>query len=256
MAPSSSNLPESIDEINIELSKQESLLAQMHAEMNAGFISKKSEEQLWEVQRLITQLKRKLKIFEKKIEENVEDIVDGESSHQLPSSTSIPNTAEITHDFNHPVLNDDFVGTAVLQASLSELKMSPKSDIPNDDSSEILVHESGMLVLPESHPEYWTLIRLQVENEELMKWKNSLKIKINVERSEALRLKKMLVSKDQSSTYVYDSIIEESDHEKVVDHFIKENSLLEHKRNMLINEIFEVSKELIKFKIELTMKSV
>lgn len=254
MAPSSSNIPESVDEINIELRKQESLLTQMHAEMNAGFISKKREEQLWEVQRFITQLKRRLKNCEKKIEENMEDIVDGESSHQL--STYIPKTAEMTLVLKHPIFNDDFVGVAALQASLSESKMSPKSDITNDDSSEIRVHESGMLILPESHPEYWTLIRLQVENEELMKWENSLKIKINVERFEALKLKKMLVTNDTSSTYAYDSEIEESDHEKVVDHFIKENSLLEHKRNMLINEIFEVSKELIQFKIELTMKSV
>ncbi|KXJ82737.1 hypothetical protein RP20_CCG011470 [Aedes albopictus] len=53
---SSPNLPETPDEISTELRKQESLLAQIHAEMNAGFVSKKREEQLWEVQRIITQL--------------------------------------------------------------------------------------------------------------------------------------------------------------------------------------------------------
>lgn len=53
----SPNLPETVDEINDELRKQESLLSQIHAEMNAGFVSKKREEQLWEVQRIITQLK-------------------------------------------------------------------------------------------------------------------------------------------------------------------------------------------------------
>lgn len=44
-------------EIARELKKQDSLLNQIHAEMNAGFVSKKREEQLWEVQRIITQLK-------------------------------------------------------------------------------------------------------------------------------------------------------------------------------------------------------
>jgi RalA-binding protein 1 len=43
----------------MELKKQESLLAQIHAEMNAGFV--KREEQLWEVQRIITQLKVRIK---------------------------------------------------------------------------------------------------------------------------------------------------------------------------------------------------
>lgn len=53
----SPNLPETPDDISKELRKQESLLAQIHAEMNAGFVTKKREEQLWEVQRIITQLK-------------------------------------------------------------------------------------------------------------------------------------------------------------------------------------------------------
>lgn len=43
--------------MEIELKKQESLLSQIHAEMNAGFISTTREELLWEVQRIITQLK-------------------------------------------------------------------------------------------------------------------------------------------------------------------------------------------------------
>lgn len=54
---STSPIPETPDEINAELKKQDSLLNQIHAEMNAGFVTKKREEQLWEVQRIITQLK-------------------------------------------------------------------------------------------------------------------------------------------------------------------------------------------------------
>lgn len=56
-ASTSPNLPETADEIIEELKKQDSLLNQIHSEMNAGFVSKKREEQLWEVQRIITQLK-------------------------------------------------------------------------------------------------------------------------------------------------------------------------------------------------------
>lgn len=53
----SPNLPETPEEISMELRKQESLLSQIHSEMNAGFVTKKREEELWETQRIITQLK-------------------------------------------------------------------------------------------------------------------------------------------------------------------------------------------------------
>ncbi|GLV41692.1 Ral interacting protein [Carabus blaptoides fortunei] len=58
-------LPELSVDIMCELRKQESLLSQIHEEMNLGFISKKREELLWEVQRMITQLKRKLRSIQK-----------------------------------------------------------------------------------------------------------------------------------------------------------------------------------------------
>jgi len=51
--------------MTIELKKQESLLGYIHREMNAGFVCKTKEEELWDVQRIITQLKRKLKVLEK-----------------------------------------------------------------------------------------------------------------------------------------------------------------------------------------------
>jgi hypothetical protein len=58
-------LPTGKQEMTIELKKQESLLGYIHREMNAGFVCKTKEEELWDVQRIITQLKRKLKVLEK-----------------------------------------------------------------------------------------------------------------------------------------------------------------------------------------------
>lgn len=56
--PSSSiSLLEGAEKIAAELAKQESLLSQIHMQMNDGFVTKSREEQLWEVQRIITQLK-------------------------------------------------------------------------------------------------------------------------------------------------------------------------------------------------------
>lgn len=42
------------------MAKQESLLNQLHARLNAGHGDISTEEQLWEVQRVVTQLKRKV----------------------------------------------------------------------------------------------------------------------------------------------------------------------------------------------------
>ena len=54
--------PEGVPAIEVELRKQESLLAQIHAEMSVGSVAKHREEQLWEAQRIVTQLKRQLKL--------------------------------------------------------------------------------------------------------------------------------------------------------------------------------------------------
>jgi len=76
-------LPSGKEEMTIELKKQESLLGYIHREMNAGFVCKTKEEELWDVQRIITQLKRKLKVLEKdnhkvsKEKTKVEDQING-----------------------------------------------------------------------------------------------------------------------------------------------------------------------------------
>ena len=51
------DFPETANEISEELRKQESLLNQIHAEMHAGFITTARDQQLWEAQRIVTQLK-------------------------------------------------------------------------------------------------------------------------------------------------------------------------------------------------------
>ncbi|XP_046450987.1 ralA-binding protein 1-like isoform X3 [Daphnia pulex] len=55
------SLPDDLEAMATELKKQESLLAQIHGEMSVGSVAKHREEQLWEAQRIVTQLKRQLK---------------------------------------------------------------------------------------------------------------------------------------------------------------------------------------------------
>ncbi|XP_063379894.1 ralA-binding protein 1 isoform X1 [Cydia fagiglandana] len=64
------DFPDSATEISAELRKQESLLNQIHAEMHAGFITNARDQRLWEAQRIVTQLKRKLRSKQKSVEPN------------------------------------------------------------------------------------------------------------------------------------------------------------------------------------------
>lgn len=52
-------IPDDPSYIREELAKQESLLSQLHEELK-GVTDPEKEEQLWEVQRVVTQLKRKV----------------------------------------------------------------------------------------------------------------------------------------------------------------------------------------------------
>lgn len=61
-------LPDNLCALEEELAKQESLLDQLHEELNAGVEDTSKNEQLWEVQRVVTQLKRKIKFARKAME--------------------------------------------------------------------------------------------------------------------------------------------------------------------------------------------
>ncbi|XP_058129140.1 ralA-binding protein 1 isoform X3 [Anopheles coustani] len=290
---SSPNLPETPEEISVELKKQESLLAQIHAEMNAGFVTKKREEQLWEVQRIITQLKRKLRAFEKKsdcVQKSMDDTVDGDISIDLnlqkakfscsddessiktvtaistesATNTETKNTPQETPDESgtvetKPTLPDSpetttttsatmkIDGAAVVNASVTEV---PKV------SDKVTVTDNGFLLLPQNHPEYLTLIRLQLENQELMNWKAQLQARIQTERNEIVKMKKLLVTDGsaQGGVGTVDRSITASDeYANLVGHYMKENALLEQKRQMLAKEIFDENKNLIQMQVELAL---
>ena len=50
-------LPDTAEAIQEEIEKQESLLSQLHQQLKSGSITQRREEQLWEAQRILTQLK-------------------------------------------------------------------------------------------------------------------------------------------------------------------------------------------------------
>lgn len=324
-ASTSPNLPETPDEISEELRKQESLLNQIHSEMNAGFVSKKREEQLWEVQRIITQLKvctqqttinvvavphsnpyndtnvqflfecisqRKLRSFERRQDSMQKSIDDGIGD--VDTSLSYEVTAQLSK--TKSICSDDEslkTLTIVSTESNTETKTSPQ-DVPertlssmgnelslrlrdksqplddcsaassaSNETDKITIHENGMLMLPETHPEYLNLIRLQLENQELMQWKHRLERRIQSERTEVTRLKAILNARQANSTASAaqppqaDPIIalpDGSNYERVVAQYVLENTLLEQKKNYLAKEIFEENQKLVQLQVELAIR--
>ncbi|XP_075145387.1 ral interacting protein [Haematobia irritans] len=256
LTASSPKLPDTPEEIQKELCKQESLLNQIHSEMNAGFVSKKREEQLWEVQRIITQLKRKLKSFEKKTEksidetENNNDATDSSATiKQASSNKAIPelnNKRETKDKEKSPNMNKDSSTTVDETKNL-------------DETSEGFYMEDGLLMVSKSHPDYSTLLRLQLENQELLSWKNQLQARISAERAEILHLKQLQQQmKNKTFTAGQDNVVSPlpgaDDYERIVEHFVRENALLENKKQMLANAIFEEHKQCILLQVELAMQ--
>ncbi|XP_014598244.1 PREDICTED: ralA-binding protein 1 [Polistes canadensis] len=102
LASGSTNLPETVESIAAELVKQESLLSQIHMQMNAGFVTKSKEEELWEVQRMITQLKRKYKTVQK-LEGTAQKSLDEEvkSSDENPLDPNLQKAKVIEKETGH-----------------------------------------------------------------------------------------------------------------------------------------------------------
>uniref|UniRef100_A0A1A9X219 Rho-GAP domain-containing protein n=1 Tax=Glossina brevipalpis TaxID=37001 RepID=A0A1A9X219_9MUSC len=278
-------LPDTPEEIQIELRKQESLLNQIHSEMNAGFVSKKREEQLWEVQRIITQLKRKLRSFERKQEKSLEELEISTTSlgNGTTDSTKFLTTAVHTgsDDESNKTISTanvsssetNEVNNAVQQLDADEDSIrepidplascgSPlNNNSINDPTEDFCVDEhSGFLLVSKTHPDYANLIRLQLENQEFLTWKAQLQARISAERAEILRLKQTLqqATAKNPRLKLNNNSDEESaidgDYERIIEHYIKENTLLEHKKQMLSKEIFEEKKQCIALQVELAMQ--
>lgn len=151
-------------------------------------------------------------------------------------------------------------------ASLSSLAIEQRLRNIHDDhtlaigseTDKIITNENGLLMLPESHPEYLNLIRLQLENQELTQWKQKLQRRIQNERTEVTRLKAILNARQTNSMSsqpdTMNSLPDGSNYERVVAHYVLENTLLEQKKNYLAKEIFEENQKLIQLQVELAVR--
>lgn len=114
-------------------------------------------------------------------------------------------------------------------------------------------------MLPENHPEFTTLLRLQLENIELAQWKHQLQSRILGERNEVALLREMLkncnvtVEQNLNEDVVHEMLA--SPDEEVVAYLLKKNSLLEKKKNLLGREIYDQNIELIQLQVELAVRT-
>lgn len=126
-----------------------------------------------------------------------------------------------------------------------------------------------MLMVPNEHPDYHALLRLQLENIELAHWQSQLKARINAERSDVLRLKELL----NATTHLDSNALHHPNHstagseascgddqqaahfERIIQHYAKENALLEQKKNLLVREVFDEHIELIQLQVDLAVQN-
>ncbi|XP_050034801.1 ralA-binding protein 1 isoform X2 [Dermacentor andersoni] len=157
------DLPETPAAIEEELSQQEQVLSEIHAELNAGLRDPQKEEQLWEVQRVVTQLKRK------------DDVVGSGEMHA---------TGDLKEEgFEKPATEE-----AALEAS-AELLAALRPKLPEEETD------------PEMQQLRREELELLVQQEELLSLGDELRRKIAAERTEAERLRSEIDEYEKLAKY-------------------------------------------------------
>ncbi|XP_065284927.1 ralA-binding protein 1 isoform X2 [Dermacentor albipictus] len=157
------DLPETPAAIEEELSQQEQVLSEIHAELNAGLRDPQKEEQLWEVQRVVTQLKRK------------DDVVGSGEMHA---------TGDLKEEgFKKPATEE-----AALEAS-AELLAALRPKLPEEETD------------PEMQQLRREELELLVQQEELLSLGDELRRKIAAERTEAERLRSEIDEYEKLAKY-------------------------------------------------------
>ncbi|XP_073959222.1 ral interacting protein isoform X2 [Choristoneura fumiferana] len=274
------DFPDSAQEMSAELRKQESLLSQIHAEMHAGFITAARDQQLWEAQRIVTQLKRKLRSVQKSVEphslppqqpsidEKTEDEpaprtsqsnetqVDGPVEPITPSTDSFPvftETKEFESPNTDPTFPVEFEDNFDLKFE-TDIKESPPPQFEETPPSEPFEEK------PKLTEKELKVLRLELENAEYLQLKSLLQAKINSEQFEIVKLRShvALKNKQEGNLHCYKEDKENytPEEQELRQRLIKENAMLEQKRLSLINQIFQERVACIQLKIELALKEI
>ncbi|CAK9824493.1 RalA-binding protein 1 [Anthophora retusa] len=285
LSSGSVNLPDSVESIAAELSKQESLLSQIHMQMNAGFVTKLREEQLWEVQRMITQLKRKYKTVQKMegaaqksldeevksndepaVEANVqkakageEDVEHVKSEIQTTCTLTLkkctkthvaednkePTSTNVTPDERVHIHDKDIVDSAETSTLASQFS--------EQENALSKAHEN--VPAEESKPENAIdKLRESLIYEELLNMQALLKSRINQEKNEIKRLLELLSERGPEKKKPKERVHSPNEAEMTaMIQLVKENQLLEKKMTTLIRSIIEEKDACIELRVQLAV---
>ncbi|KAK0162398.1 hypothetical protein PV327_006178 [Microctonus hyperodae] len=270
-----------IENIAEELAKQESLLSQIHMQMNAGFVTKSREEQLWEVQRIITQLKRKFKTVQK-LEGQIQKSLDEEVK------SSDENPGHSTDQSSHPSLStikiEDVRVTSVDEAKdvqqqenvkdIESKTLASNKDLINTTENTIVIQNiqqnvpivADIVVVEDDDSEQeikspendnsmeW--LRESLIHEELINMETLLRTRISQEKNEAMRLMKMLIEMEPDIPKVKEQERIHSPNEAELTamiQLVKENQLLEKKMTTLIRSIIEEKDACVELRVQLAI---
>lgn len=201
------------------------------------------------------------------MQKSIDDGIGDDDDESL--KTTIMSTESNTETKTSP---QDAIDTTLQSISSSRVGKSEEAlhatataaDTANSPD-KITVNENGLLLLPESHPDYLNLLRLQLENHELAQWKQRLQRRIQCERAEVTKLKAQLNAKQ--SAMLSQTIGADGDalnhlpdgggsYERVVAQYVLENTLLEQKKNFLAKEIFEENQRVIQLQVDLAIRQL
>ncbi|KAL0118092.1 hypothetical protein PUN28_009041 [Cardiocondyla obscurior] len=286
------NLPNSVEGIAAELSKQESLLSQIHMQMNAGFVTKSREDQMWEVQRMITQLKRKCKTVQK-LEGTTQKSLDEEikSTDNVPvesisqklktadedSEQIIPADAQSSSNSTLLKKNSKLLQSAEEAKEKSSYSTSTNANGTQNEQNIINTQEKdvvdsvvdvGSTVTPQesenipndktNEPEEDVIdkLRERLIYEELLNMQALLKSRINQEKNEIKRLMETLTEKSikQEKKKPKEKMHSPNEAEMTaMIQLVKENQLLEKKMTTLIRSIIEEKDACVELRVQLAV---
>ncbi|XP_065200908.1 ralA-binding protein 1 [Planococcus citri] len=242
----SPNMPITLEAVTCELTKQESLLGQIHFEMNAGFISKEKEDQLWGVQRNITQLKRKLKSLEKEIQQKLKaqestsslQETDKDEEGETTANASDGSVSLVTEKLNENTRADT---TPSVDESLDK-------QINYESSQENLNH-------PPSEDSDDETKALEFESEELISLMEAMQEEIKIERLKINQLKaelsaaKLDTSVNEYLSNLPDELIKDENNREA----ISEYNRLQIQQKILIHTIMEERESIVDLKVQIAM---
>lgn len=292
LSSGSTNLPDSVEGIAAELSKQESLLSQIHMQMNAGFVTKSREEQLWEVQRMITQLKRKYKTVQK-LEGATQKSLDEEikSTDNVPIESISQKSKPADEDLGQAKPDSQASNNVTLMKKDSKLHIADEgkekcscsagtnsSNVPQNGQSVNVQEKDAVdsadtvMLTPQSkesenitpndkanEPEEEDVIdklREKLIHEELLNMQALLKSRISQERNEIKRLVEMLSERGNTTEKKKPKERIHSPNEAEMTamiQLVKENQLLEKKMTTLIRSIIEEKDACVELRVQLAV---